>query len=478
MANIEPITHENITVEGFPFHKILNLKIAHTVNEYASCLVVGEMEADTAAEILKRTDETTRVDVVTSAPGQPQKLFCGVVADVYTEAETQYVILTLKLRDMCSRLDIQKRNRTYQNTAKTYGQIIDDCLAGSGNSSVTATDEPIGELIMQYGETNWEFVKRMASHLSVPIVTDITAAKPNFFVGMPPSEQAKDLSSISYQYGKDADQYSRMGSNGQLPATAIGEDFSSPNVLSYSYSFVGHRVQFNGTAFLIQSIHTELVDGLLTMAYSILRCGGSGGSGSTPAGFTVPKIQNVQIGGKMLTGQVKSVAGDKVKVHLDIDSEYDGGGTWEFPYSTAYSSQDGSGWYCMPEENDIVRVFFPSNNAGEAFAASSVCTTPPKNYKDKCWITPNGKKIVLSPGGILISCNDQDMYIDLTDEKGIVIHSGVDITVTAGKNLNVFAEQGSIVLRAENSISLGTDSAFIDMTDGYITLAGKQVIVD
>ena len=205
MANIEPITHENITVEGFPFHKILNLKIAHTVNEYASCLVVGEMEADTAAEILKRTDETTRVDVVTSAPGQPQKLFSGVVADIYTEAETQYVVLTLKLYDMCSRLDIQKRNRTYQNTAKTYGQIIEDCLAGSGNSSVTATDEPIGELIMQYGETNWEFVKRMASHLSVPIVTDITAAKPNFFVGMPPSEQAKDLSSISYQYGKDAD---------------------------------------------------------------------------------------------------------------------------------------------------------------------------------------------------------------------------------------------------------------------------------
>ena len=153
MANIEPITHENITVEGFPFHKILNVKIAHTVNEYASCLVIGEMEADTAAEILKRTDETTRVDVVTTAPGQPQKLFCGVVADVSSKAETQYVVLTLKLQDMCSRLDIQKRNRSYQNTAKTYGQIIDDCLAGSGNCSVTATDEPIGELIMQYGET-------------------------------------------------------------------------------------------------------------------------------------------------------------------------------------------------------------------------------------------------------------------------------------------------------------------------------------
>ena len=45
-------------------------------------------------------------------------------------------------------------------------------------------------------------------------------------------------------------------------------------------------------------------------------------------------------------------------MHLvDIDSEYDGAGNVWLPYSTAYSSSDGSGFYCMPAEGDQV-VFF------------------------------------------------------------------------------------------------------------------------
>jgi len=37
-----------------------------------------------------------------------------------------------------------------------------------------------------------------------------------------------------------------------------------------------------------------------------------------------------------------------------------------------YASEDGSGWYCMPEMGDDVRIELPNTNEGDAFAVSSV----------------------------------------------------------------------------------------------------------
>lgn len=79
---------------------------------------------------------------------------------------------------------------------------------------------------------------------------------------------------------------------------------------------------------------------------------------NTQKAFVQKEVTNTQISGKMYTGIVQAVQKDQVQVHLvDIDSEYDGAGNVWLPYSTAYSSSDGSGFYCMPAEGDQVRVF-------------------------------------------------------------------------------------------------------------------------
>ena len=98
----------------------------------------------------------------------------------------------------------------------------------------------------------------------------------------------------------------------------------------------------------------------------------------------------------MYTGIVQAVQKDQVQVHLvDIDSEYDGAGNVWLPYSTAYSSSDGSGFYCMPAEGDQVRVFFPGSDEGKAFAASSVSVNSAPDVTDKQWRGPEGKQILM-----------------------------------------------------------------------------------
>lgn len=95
--------------------------------------------------------------------------------------------------------------------------------------------------------------------------------------------------------------------------------------------------------------------------------------------------------------------------------------------------------------------------------------------KDKVWMA-HGKCYQLTEKGIKISCDGEEAFIDLTPDEGITISCKKDLNVNAEGEVKVQAE--TIKLIADEKISLGTDRAFIDITDETITLLGKEVIVE
>ena len=164
---------------------------------------------------------------------------------------------------------------------------------------------------------------------------------------------------------------------------------------------------FNGKTLRVKAINAQLVDGILECTYYF----------ALKSGFAAPAITNKMASGRMMTGIVQKVEADRVQVFLNtIDTFYDSGGDWWFPYSTAYSSQDGSGWYSMPAVGDQVRVFFPSDNEGEAFAASSVAKHVRPRITDRCWRGVNGKQLLMTEEGLIIICKDGKIFINLTED--------------------------------------------------------------
>lgn len=480
---METITHLNIAISGFPFQKITKLSILHKVNEHATAIIEGELEPATAQDCVQRTDETTVVTITTTAQEQPSILFCGCVKSLNLTNETEYSQVQLVLSSASCRLDIEKKNKTYQNTAKTYGQIITGNIQDIADLHMMVSDKAIGALIMQYNETDWEFAKRMASQLSAPIVTNITSERPQIYIGLPPASQTKKIEATSYSSGSDTNAYQQMSA----AASVMQQDFGEERVKSYAYVYLGDMVLLNGKQKLIKGVTAELSDGIVELVYSLLQTGGSastsggGTSASTGnlSGIAVPSTPNVQSAGKMMKGVVKAVSGDKVQVHLtDVDKGgYDAGGSWWFPYSTAYSSSDGSGWYCMPEEGDEVRVFFPSGNEADAFAASSVCASPPANPKHKSWKAPGGKQILLTDEGLYIIGKEGKIYINLTDKDGIEIHSDKAINIYSDKAVSINAGT-EVKIIAENEITIGTEGAYLDITKDTATLAASNVIIN
>ena len=61
-----------------------------------------------------------------------------------------------------------------------------------------------------------------------------------------------------------------------------------------------------------------------------------------------------------------------LQVIMDFDSNTRTAGQYWFPYSTVAGSSDGSGWYCMPEAGERIRIYFPEGDEGKAYAISAL----------------------------------------------------------------------------------------------------------
>ncbi|MGN0305037.1 MAG: contractile injection system protein, VgrG/Pvc8 family, partial [Lachnospiraceae bacterium] len=428
----------------------------------------GLVPGDIAGEFAKRADETFLVEITTTAKEQPSRLFCGVIDSLKVTRQQEYAILEVMAKTTSSQIDVKKDSRTFQNTTKTYGQIMNRLLEEKGTVSVTVTDKPIGAFIMQCNETDWEFMIRMASQLGVPAFANIVAKTPHIYIGLPPSGQTRQIDTIFSDYTKSDAEYRSFAENISPGLGTMREDFASERIQSYSYLYLGDTVLFRGKEVRIKSIEARLCDGILECSYVL----------GLKTSFQVPAIANMQASGRLMTGRVSEVKADKVKVFFcSVDSREDEESNWWFPYSTAYSSQDGSGWYSMPQKGDEVRIFFPSGNEADAFAAGSVAKNVRPNVKEKCWSGLNGKQILMTEDGLVITCREGKLYLKLSDEKGIEIISDMDINITSGTKVNI---QGGDEVRiiAENEVLVGTATAYLDIRKEGITASAENIILN
>lgn len=447
---METITYQNLKVEGTPIRKVTELVIDHGMNTYGTATVTGEVSIAEGEAFASRADGTTQLKITTTASGQPGTLFVGIVDSASVSKMADYALLTVGLKATAYRLDMQKNNKSFQNLGSTYEEVISKAIDGKATVKMEVSDKATGQLIMQYQETPWEFAGRMASQFEAPICANVTTDKPVITIGVPKGGKSYDLPDVEY-----------------VSAAETGSGASGTGISTMQYMELGDTVTYGGSSGQAGHIHATLKDGILRTTVST----------SKKQSFAQPARYNQTASGRMFKGKVQAVEKDKVQVHLvDIDESYDGGGNLWLPYSTAYSSSDGSGFYCMPQVGDDVRVFFPSDNEKDAFAASSVNVSPLDNPQHKKWRSPAGKEILFTEGGIFITCKDEKVFINLEDENGITISSDKDINVMTVNNMMLYA-QNQLTVQAENKILLSTGSSYIDMTPEEIQMAGKKILI-
>ncbi|RNB50059.1 hypothetical protein EDM57_22930, partial [Brevibacillus gelatini] len=233
---------------------------------------------------------------------------------------------------------------------------------------------------------------------------------------------------------------------------------------------LGNGVDFKGKSLYVYEAHTEMKKGLLKHKYLL----------ASKKGMSQKPIFQSLIVGASVQGRVIDVAKDNVKVHLDIDEKQSKSEAHWFPYSSVYTAEGNSGWYCMPELDDYVRIYFPTNKEEDGIAISSVRknseegeTNKLGNPDIKYFRTANGKELMFSPQEIVISAKDGEILIRLNEADGIQILSKKNIKVVSDQDI-MMDSATKVIISAKNEISLTCKESSIKM-DGNTSISGQEL---
>ena len=270
-------------------------------------------------------------------------------------------------------MDIKKKSRSFQDTTMTYGSLVSQIIGeypGAECQNLFA-DAPLGEIAVQYQETDWQFLKRMLSALHVPFVCSEVREKICMYAGTAQIPAQMDVVSIENTW-KDMDELAYW--------KEMGDGITDSDAIRYQVKLDNSVPLYSDIAFRSRQLAAGEIEyrtiGSTVYEFIILK--------SRQAILQKP-VYPMQLVGTALEGTVKEVQGENMKIHLRIDDDYPGDDCYWFPFSTPSSSPDGSGWYYMPEVGDQIRVYFPSKKTGDVIAISAVSDFKLKEDTPKNW---------------------------------------------------------------------------------------------
>lgn len=491
------LTYKDIIVMPYNI-RVHQIEITQQMNEHATLHLTGLIPSELEDSYVYTTDVETAIEVLQIVgDGKAVPIFNGLALDVQVKSIMNNYYLEVKAVSHTYVLDVKKKNQTYQNASMTYNELIDACIADQKDAdfiNCVTEGAKLGNFTMQYLETDWEFLKRMASRFNTGLVPETVYPAPKFYFGVPyQAEGAKEIDVINYRVKKSIGNY-LISSENYLQGIS-DSDYMYYEVESTQPFKIGNEVTFQSRKLYVYKIFSTIKDGLFKHIYTL-----------TPEnGFSVRTTYNQAIIGASIQGKVIDISGDKIRIHVDFDANQDKNTAYWFPYSTIYASEDNTGWYVMPELSDNVRIYFPSNREDEGIAISSVAKSPPQSgamlaesnqaslggggqssaapamdsRQDpgrmvdpdvKTLRTKHGKQILLAPDRIVISGGG--LMITLMDDNGISIISDKNINLKATEKVVINAKQ--IMINANEKIEMTCKENSIKMED-KMEIKGTEV---
>ena len=218
-------------------------------------------------------------------------------------------------------LDQKKSNRVFQKKVQTYMGIASTVTADTEHSAciLPGSDMRTGGTLIQYQETDWRFLKRMASQLGLSLVPDTSYYYPRFYLGLPEGEKRELGEIISCDLCFDGRYYAVSGK-----CLVDREDFICYDVVTRTSLSLGDRVTYEGRELLVSRKKTELAGGEVIFTYRL--------AGNSYA--WVPWEDNPDYTGMSFVGSIVGTQGEQVEVAFDIDKSAAGGNSYGFAPAT------------------------------------------------------------------------------------------------------------------------------------------------
>ncbi|MFJ8087143.1 contractile injection system protein, VgrG/Pvc8 family [Lysinibacillus sp. NPDC095746] len=459
-------------VSPYEVQTLHDLSLTQTVNDHARLSITGFIPEEKKDRCMQIASSSDRIELYQKRNGQRVRpLFKGQVSEVAVRMVRGVYQIELEAVSSTFTLDCKRNARSFQHDKMTYNAMLKQILANYPGSDVIDTVSkatPLKQFILQYRETDWQFLKRMASHFRTVLVPAVDADKPKLWFGLPEGRVEK-LSATSYTITKDRSKYLQTLQN-DIEQPMEEQDTVSYVIESKKTLALGDRVQLQNKKLVVAKSIARMQQGVLTYEYHLL----------SKAGIRQERLNIPSLSGTAIEGKVLEVKKDQVRLHLSIDkAQKKEEATW-FSLATPYTAEGHSGFYSPPEEGDSVHLAFPTHREEAAIVRHSVRKggdSNPKTADPKTsyWGTPKGKDIKLDPQSVTFTAQEGAVFLKLDQGSGVEVHSKHPLTLTANNTIT-FAGK-SISMSAGESMRLTCGSSSL-VFDGITDIQGQVVTME
>ncbi|MDF2858051.1 MAG: hypothetical protein K0Q87_3902, partial [Neobacillus sp.] len=401
--------------------------------------------------------------------GQKQSwLFKGRLKDVNVSIKSGVYILTARFLSETVVLDREQKSRSFQDTNLTYSDIVAIVMEDYQGKSfeLTAKKVTIDGPLIQYKETDWQFIKRLASLQEDVLVPDVILDEVVFSFGYPAGGAKTLPDDISYASGKDIASFNNDVESEYKPGLICNE-YAYYEVVTYDELTIGDQVTFYGYKLYVGAVTIELKDGILVYYCKLVRY------------MTLRQnpILNEKFQGVSLEGKVLSVQNQEIKLHLDIDAEQDEETAYWYPFVPPTTDM----LYLMPQIGTNASLYIPRLKEQNAIITGCV-----RNNGESCEKTGDpstrylgteyGQEMRLAPGGIYFTAGRNDLILTFDDEEGVKISSHKEIVIEAKEEI-IFDSKQKVAFSSPNQIKMTTPYGGFSM-ENEIHFADMKTIIE
>lgn len=416
-----------LMIKPFDLERLLEVKMEQKRNEHTMLSFYGIVKEGVEEKGLEEVNQGTPIQFCHG----DKVLFSGILQTVQVSCKNHVYYLTGTAVSHTILLDLEPKRRSFQENGMAFSKVAEVCIQEKqAKMDYQAEEKKVENLMLQYDETDWEFMKRLASHSNSVLVPQVEKDEPAFYFGIPEGVELKEkLKVADYTVQKDMELERLLSQSPEVK-------FQEEDAVLYTFEtdkycfYVGDMLELNGKKLYISESSLHLLDSVLTCQYRL----------GTKAALAVPKAYHESMIGLTLDGTVLKSVNDTVKVHLGIDEKQEEAKGYAFPYATAYTAEQHTGWYVMPEIGDRVQIVFPTKDENDAYAVQSIrkeTTGKTSDPRVKYLRTADGKEIKLDEHEILITAKDGTTFVKLNENSGVEIITDKEIKVTSGGNITV-----------------------------------------
>ena len=194
-----------------------DLKITQKINIHASLLLTARLLEESQTNLIRATKALDIIEVAVEGT-KYETLFKGVIKNIQIQRKDGHYFLIVEALSSSYLADIEVNSRSFQDKDETYKSIVDKVIKtpfSKGDSSYkigqiddrATNNKTIDEFIMQYNETDWEFIKRMSSRFYLGLVPAIAFDKPYITMGIPIGNDVGNIEKYNFIARKDLQKY-------------------------------------------------------------------------------------------------------------------------------------------------------------------------------------------------------------------------------------------------------------------------------